>query len=213
MRNPRPALPNRNSLYLGRSGSGKSQALKQNPIIMPGSRVALWDPNEDHPCQGYATMSAFIAALTEADRISKGRMCGFRIGYTGPDTMAAYLLWCKAVSAILDGRVFTHLIAEELSTVSSGTGKAPLPAVKLLNQCRKYGGIFHGTSQKPQEINKTYFDQCENLWIGAQKTLRQRRIVAEEIGVDPKEIGQLQPLQFYHDDGRTVTLKRLRYVG
>lgn len=213
MRNPRPSLPNRNTLYIGRSGSGKSQAFKQNPMLSAGSRLALWDPNEDHKCQGYPTMEGFVKALLRADYESKRRLTGFRVGYTGPDTLAAYLLWCKVTCSILDGRFITHLGVEELSTISPGTGKAPLPAAKMMNQIRKYGGIFHGTTQKPQEINKTYYDQCEHLWIGAQKTKRQIKIVSEEIGIDPGLIRQLTPLQFYHDDGRNVTLKRLRYVG
>lgn len=215
MRNPRPTLPNRNTLYLARSGGGKSQALKQSPLLprSPLARVILWDPNEDHEAESYSRMSDFLRALGRADARSKGQRQGMRISYTGPDSVKAYLIWCQAVCEVLDGRLYTHLIAEELSTVSTGSGKAPLPATKMMNQVRKYGGIFHGTSQKPQEINKTYFEQCEHRFVGCQKTLRQKKLVAEEIGVTVQDVDALQPLDFFYDNGKTTEKRTIDYVG
>ena len=214
MRNPNPSLPNRNHLYLAKSGHGKSQALKQNPyLVKRGARVALWDPNNDHQCHGYDRIGDWVAAVKRAHLASLRTGCGFRIGYQGVDSHEAYAIWCKTVTAILDGNLDTVLLAEELSTVSKGTAKAPLPAAKLLNQCRKYGGIFLGTSPKPQEINKTYFDNCDHLVVGGQKTAAQRRKMAEEIGVTPEEIKGLAPLEFFYDDSQAVVRQRYRYVG
>ena len=102
---------------------------------------------------------------------------------------------------MLDGQYITHMIAEELSGVCPSAGKATDNAAILLNQSRKYGGVFHGVSQKPQEVAKTYFDQCGIKFIGQQKGAAMRRRMAADIGLTPEQIGELQPLQFYRDDG------------
>lgn len=210
MRNPNTRLPNRNTLYLGRSGSGKSTALKHNPAIPGrGVPVALWDPNEDHQARRYRRIGDFVKALAKADQVWRSQRRGYRVAYCGVNSQEAYNIWCQAVSEILDGRWLTYLIAEELADVSPHAGAAPPPAKKLLNQCRKYGGIFHGTSQKPTEISKTYYSGCEIRYVGAVRSDDEVKRMAKELAITPAEFRTLENIegkqvQLWYDDGRDV---------
>lgn len=207
--NPNPALPPLHSLYLACTGGGKSQMVLQNPLIpWKTGRVILWDQAGDYPGVHCGTRAAFVKALRAG--IAKGK--GFRVAFSGPATIENYEWWCEVCWSVLDGNHITHMIAEELSGVCPSAGKATDNAAILLNQCRKFGGVFHGVSQKPQEVAKTYFDQCGIKYIGQQKGAAMRRRMAAEIGLTPEQIGELQPLQFYRDEGTAaapelITLK------
>ena len=208
-RNPNTSHPNRNTLYLAASGGGKSQMLAQNPDLPgQGARVILWDQSGDHAGLHCETKAGFIRAL------KAGLKAGaFRVAFAGPATIENYEWWCEVCWSVLDGNHLTYMIAEELSAVCPSAGKATPNAAILLNQCRKYGGIFHGTSQKPQEVSKTYFDQCAYKFVGQQKGRAMRRKMAEEIGVTEDQITALEQLQFYKDDGspREPELIKLKY--
>lgn len=212
MINADTSRPNKNTLYIARSGAGKSQCLMQNKAIPGrGARVVLWDTNNDHKAHHFSDMGQFIRALKAANRSNWNHGSGFRIAYDGVDTVKEFERFCLAVMSILDGRRETFIICEELSAISTHAGKAPLNTAKLLNQCRKYGGIFHGTTQKPQEIYKTFFDQCEIRYIGAQKTKRQQKMVAEEIGCSLDDIKGLQPLEFLREESSKIEKIKLQF--
>ena len=205
--NPRPALPNKNTLYLARSGGGKSQALKQNPQIpRTGARVILWDKSHDHRAHHYDSKKAFISAIKAGMRSGKG----FRIAFSGGVDVDDYEWFCSVVWVLLNGNRLTFLIVEELSEVCISTAKATPMAARLLNQGRKYGMIFHGTSQKPQEISKTYYDQCPYKWIGPQIGANIKKF-AKETGTAEAEIASLDDLQFLLWDGRDTKIKALKY--
>lgn len=213
--NSNPGLKARHTLYLATTGGGKSQAVRQNPAIpWKTGRIVMWDQAGDYPGLHCDTRRGFIKALRAG--IESGK--GFRVAFSGEASIENYEWWIEVVWSILDGNHDTHIIAEELSGVCSSAGKASPNAAILLNQCRKYGGIFHGVSQKPQEVAKTYYDQAAYKWIGQQKGLAMRKKMAAEIGITPEEIGALEPLQFYIDDGtanppRLETLKYKKPTG
>lgn len=197
-KNPNTAHPNRHELYLACTGGGKSQMLRHNLSKLPASeRIILWDQAGDHTGLHYQSQKTFLTAL----KAGLKRGGGFRIAYAGPRTVESWEWFCEVVWACLDGNKITHLVAEELSAVCPSAGRATPNAEVLLNEGRKYGLIFHGTSQKPQAVAKTYFDQCDHKYIGRQKTRRMCIKMAEEIGVEPDAIGTLEPLQFWYDDG------------
>ena len=204
------SYPNRHELYIAATGGGKSQLLYQNLKKLPASeRVILWDHVGDHAGLHCRSKKTFIAALR--DGIERGK--GFRIAYAGSRSVECWEWFCQVVWSVLDGKRITHCVAEELSAVSPTAGRASPNAEILLNEGRKYGLIFHGTTQRPQALAKTYYDLCELKYIGRQKTAAMRRKMADEIGVSPDAIGTLKPLQFYFDDGTAdnCALKTIRY--
>lgn len=192
--------PNRNTLYLGRSGSGKSQAGKQNPEIpRSGARVLLWDPSHDHKAFHIESKVTYARAVKEA--IASGKP--FRLAFSGVlDAVKDHEWWCSIVWAALDGNYQTYVIDEELSASCVSTAKAEPNAAKLLNQGRKYGMVYHGIAQVPTEISKTYFNQTEVFYVGQQRG-DQLKKSASLLGFKKNEfekLTSLEPLQFWRLD-------------
>lgn len=209
--NPNPSLPNRNTLYLGRSGSGKSQALLQRSgIPSRGARVLLLDPNHDHPCHRIPDKAQF--ARTVAAALKSGK--GFRLALDVPPSEEAIEFFARVVLASLDGKgPLTFVLIEEITLFARNPAQAPPNVAAMLNTGRKFGMVLHGTTQRPQNISKDFFEQCAIRWVGAQKTAGQRKKLAEEIGVTADQLAALRPLEFYHDkdDGSPPALVRLAY--
>lgn len=207
--NPDPSLPNRCTLYLATMGGGKSQALQQNPAIpKKGARVILWDHAGDHEGLHYTTRRGFVRALRAG--IEGGK--GFRVAYAGPASVEDFEWWVSVVWRVLDGKYSTYVIVEELAEICPSSGRATPNAAIMLNQGRKFGLHFHGTSQRPQEVAKTYYTNCPVKYIGQQLGIDMQRKMAREIGLRPEQIAALQQLQFYRHDGTAnaaelVTLK------
>lgn len=201
-RNPDTSKANRHTLYLATTGGGKSQALKQNPAIpRHGARVILWDQSGDHAGLHFQSRKGFLSGLRAGLHEYANRGRGFRVAYSGEASIDNFEWFIEVCWSVLDGRHDTYVIAEELSAVCAGTGKATPNAAYFMNQARKYGGIFHGTSQKPQEVSKTYYDQCRFRFIGQQRGIAMAKKMSAEMGIAPDEVLALKPLEFYRDDG------------
>jgi len=207
--NPNTTLSNKNTLYLACSGGGKSQALKQNrEIPANGARVVMWDIDHDHRGQHFDTLEQFRRALITA--LKSGR--GFRVAYSGEDTVEAFEAWCRMVWAILDGNKITYVIIEELADVSPSVSKATPEFGRLLRKGRKFGARLHVTSQRSAEIPKTAYTQCPVKWVGQQEAGDVRNM-AKIAGVSVSDIEALQPLSYYvkQPGPDAGVLKKLRY--
>lgn len=189
--NPDTSHPNKNALYIARSGGGKSQALGQS-LPPSKARVLLWDVSHDHRSTHIDDRASYARAVIAGLRSNKG----FRLAYSGGTSIEDFEWWCQVVWAALDGNYLTDVVVEELSAVCAGSGKASPHAAILLNQGRKYGLRFHGTTQKPQEIAKTFYDQCEILHIGKQRGDNIRKF-AKALDLPESEIANLNALEFW----------------
>jgi len=191
--NPNTSHKNNNCLYLAKSGAGKSQALGQNDTIpKSGARVLLWDISHDHKATHISDKGAYVRNVEKA--INSGK--GFRLAFDGGTSVDDFEWWCRVVWAALDGDHLTYALVEELSAVCASVAKATPAAAVLLNQGRKYGMVFHGTTQKPQEISKTFYDQCEILVIGRQRGPNVKKL-AKELDHPIQMVADLKPLEFY----------------
>lgn len=197
--NERADRPNKHTLAIGISGSGKSQVLRQkSPIPERGARVVLFDPSRDHagtkasPTHYYSNRSEFAAALAEADASGKG----FRVGYDGPRTAEIYEWWCMCCHAIMDGNKETYMLTEELGRVSQGAGEAMPYHGWVMSESRKYGGIYVAASQFPARISKDVYDNAGVIWFGQQP---------------PRLIGQLSR-DFNIDRDQLQALKKLEFI-
>lgn len=207
--NPNTALPNKNTLYLAMSGFGKSQALLQNPEIpKSGARVILWDIDHDHKAQHFDSRVDFIRALKKG--LASGK--GFRVAFSGADTVKNFEWFCSVVWEVLDGNKVTFVVIEELADVCETVGKASPMFGKVLRKGRKFGGRLHLTSQRGTEIPKTAYTQCPNKWVGGQEGNDIERM-AKLSGVKPDQIEQLQPLEYYFKQAgqREAEFKKLKY--
>jgi hypothetical protein len=189
--------PNRNTLYLGRSGSGKSQQCKQNAEIpRSGARVLLWDLSHDHKAFHIDSKVTFANQVKAALKSGKP----FRLAFSGGDGSIEDFEWfCSVVWAALDGNHETFCIVEELSAVCGSVARASPNAAKLLNQGRKYGLRFHGVAQKSEDVSKTFYDQTEVFYIGAQRGDRAKKC-AKLLSLKPLQVELLENLEFWRLD-------------
>lgn len=207
-KNPNPALRNHHTLYAGKSGTGKSQALKQNKAVPSrGVRHILWDISHDH-AKGttyYSNRNDFIDAIKKA--VKTGR--GFRIGWDGDSGPADFEWFAAVVWAVLDGGKMTYVTIEELARCVESVSRAAPNLRRLYNEGRKYGAILHAVTQRPQEIPKTVYDMCEIFWVGGQKSASIKKF-AELLDIPESEVKGLRPMQFlYYDEARGEPAKRV----
>ena len=204
--NQNTSLPNRNTLFLAASGGGKSQALSQCKDIPKNARVILWDPDYDHTGHHFTRRPKFVRALIKAIASDKP----FRIALSVDPTEENYEWFCEVVWGCLDGNKLTYIFVEELADTCKSVAKASPNAGILLRRCRKYGGIFMGTTQRPQEIPKTYFTQCIHRYVGRQKGEGDHKKMAKELGVSVEDLKSLNELEFFYDDGTPNRPERLQ---
>jgi len=139
---------------------------------------------------------------------------GFRLALTLPgrqQTPANHEAWCSIVYEVLNGRQLTYVIDEELSAVTKSAGKADPSHNIMLNQGRKFGLVYHGTIQYPQELSKTVYRACQTLFVGIQD-VEAVRYVARRLDVEPSEIASLKPLEFIKSEkGRSNKSIKMKY--
>lgn len=186
-------------LVMGCTGSGKSQLLKSG-LIVPrdrDARVIGYDDVGSLPGLYYSSRRGFLAALKAAQR--KGG--GFRIFYGGTQTSADHEWWCSVLWSQLDGNHITYGVTEELAAVCLHAGEAEPELARCMNQGRKYGLRFVSLTQRPQEIYKTVYSQSVVKFVGQQSEENVKK-AARVAGVSEEQIEQLEPLQFYKNEGR-----------
>jgi hypothetical protein len=206
--NPNTSHKNENHLYLACSGGGKSQALLHNKAIpKKGVRALLWDIDHDHRATRFESMAEFHRAVIAGIRSG----AGFRIAFSGNDSVANFETFCRIAWAALDGNRTTYIYIEELADVSPASGKATPEFGRLLRKGRKFGARIHATSQRGTEISKTVYTQCPIKYIGQQEgddIIRMSRIA----GVSSEKIAALSPLQFFRKEagpepGQLITIR------
>lgn len=205
---PNPDLPNRHTAAIGLTGSGKSQVIKQLVLPPSGVRTVLFDPSRDHRAgtHYYSSRSAFARALAAAN--ASGR--GFRVAYDGVRSPEIYEWWCECCIAVLDGRKVTYMMTEELAAVSRGPGKA-LPAHQwLMNESRKYGGVYLCTTQFPAQISKAVYDNSGCVYLGKQPPRLQRQF-SDQFGIPLDDLKGLQDLEFMRWTAGKVDRVKLQY--
>lgn len=158
--------------------------------------MLIWDSNQEHDGTYSTTRAGWLRDLRQL--VENPDTPANRLAYC-PDvpTPEEWQWWCRTIWAVLDGKCTTLVVAEELAAICKSTGKEQDAAGILINQGRKYGLIFWGTSQRPQEIAKTYYDNAASLYAGQQRGVAMQRKMAAEVGVTPADIAALKPLEFW----------------
>ena len=190
--NPNTRHDNKHAIYIGCSGSGKTQALKQNTHLKKAKRVLLWDIDQDHKAVRFESRAMYARAVAAA--ISSGK--SFRLAYSGADAVANFEWFCRLAWAALDGNKQTIVVVEELADVSPSVAKATPEFGRILRKSRKFGGVLLMTSQRGQEIPKTAYNQVSVTYVGQQKGGDIAK-VAKELGLSVDAVAGLQKLNFW----------------
>ncbi len=189
--NENPKRPNKNTFLCGMSGTGKSNVGRTLVKRWKIPRVIAWDPDNDHLVKHRVySMPDFIEYLK-----LNGKKAAFSVAFSGKASPETFERFCGAVFAVLDGNKETVVIGEELADVTN-PGKAKPRLGELLRRGRKFGMVFLGVSQKPQEVSSTVYDQCKYFYVGRLRRLGAKRMYDE---VDLPEAGtrSLPDLTFY----------------
>lgn len=179
---------------LGASGSGKGAWLKQWLTAARPYRLMIWDPLDEYG--GHAARVSTAKGLIAA--VLKGT---FRVRYvprgTDKDGVAAeFAFFCACAYAA--GKLVC--IVEELSLVTSPS-YAPPAWAKLSNMGRHRGLHLVGVSQFPAQIDKSFLANATVIHTGVLRNARHRKAVAEEMDIDPADIGALAPMHWIERSG------------
>lgn len=206
-RTPNPSLKNLHTLYISKSGGGKSQAMRQNPENLKPGRHLYWDESRDQRLPGLLYFNDKVRFVECLDKSLNQKY--FRIGWDGIRDKKTFEWWCQVVWAIADGNKKTCLWIEELSKVNNSGEASPAHAL-ILNEGRKYGLIHNATTQRPQEISKTVYDNTTQYFIGQQKRANVEKFVVE-LDLSRNELSALRPMEFYkYDDNIGDHAKKIK---
>lgn len=192
--------------FIGASGSGKSQAIKEWLRKHRPARLLIWDRMREYGPHGLVVAS--LTAAYEATRGQKGPLARFAIVYQPPGagrtaTEAAFSAYCK-LALSLPG---SALVAEELAFVTTAS-RAPAGWREVTLTGRHEGLKVLGASQRPASIDKDFFGNCTALRCGRLNYARDVRTMADVLAVQPRDITNLQPLQFIERDMRSGATRR-----
>lgn len=138
---------------------------------------------------------------------------GFRVAYTGEASPEAFEVWANGLWEILDGNRLTYGVIEEYSDCCSGPGPISGKTAKfhrrLWTQGRKYGGILHATSQRPQLISKDALGNAGIIWASYMDGSAARRVAAE-MDITADELRSCKPGEFWRREiGRDAEKMRV----
>lgn len=188
--------PNRHAIAVGASGSGKTTWIRQEIKRRKPERLLVWDPDEDHDCHRLHSRAEFAQALAAAHRQGKR----YRLGLVVPPTRANFAWWCRTVWTLADARRPIQLVVEELADVTTVAKAAPEWGA-VCRRGRKYGLDWIAATQRPQECDKTAFNQAATRWCGVLQSDADRKRMAAEIDRPVADLAALQPLEYFHREG------------
>ena len=177
-------LANRNQLIIGASGSGKSAYLRET-IDFKSNRVVAWDPDEDFRLPRVRDLATFEKLV---------KKCGFgkiRVALTVAPTEENFERWAGLVFAICHAAAPMEILADEIADVTR-VAKASPNWGQLCRKVRKYGGRISAITQRPQEADKTIFNQAHIKWLGALSSAKAYKAMSEEMDVSVADLKALE---------------------
>lgn len=187
----------------GARGSGKSTWLKQ--YARGFGRVLVWSPLEETDqyarelgVQPSRTLPAFLAEA------STGAQAVYAPAHPTP---ALFDMWCKIVWSVAD----CLALVDELADVTP-VGKAVGWWGALLRKGRHRRIDIAAGAQRPAEIDKTIIGNSTRVVCFRLARVTDRRLMADEIGVERATVDALQPLQFLDADRLTGRVQPGRLV-
>lgn len=207
------ALENNHCFYIGMSGSGKSQVLKQSgEIPSPNkARIVVWDAKPEHlDADQFETFESFARALFDADRSGRGFKISLHLSHAQrtPDN---HELFCEIVASILRSDKLTYVIDEELSRSCRSSSKADYWHGYLIEEGRSKGLVYHGVIQYPQYVPKQVLRGVKKIYAGQHADTAD--YIKEKFPDDWKEFQYLSPLEFlvWEMGKREIVRKQYKY--
>lgn len=197
-------LSNTNMIIIGASGSGKSAYLREN-VDFKQSRIIAWDPDEDFKLPRVRNMKLFIALC------KKSGFGPIRCAVTVEPNEENFEIFAQYAFAICHSLAPMVIIADEIADVTR-VAKASQHWGALCRKVRKYGGTLLACTQRPQEADKTIFNQAKFKWCGALGSTSSYKTMSDEMGITIGELRALdnieqKQVQYYLKDGTNPAVK------
>jgi len=210
-KNPNESLSNNHALYVGVSGSGKTQALAQNVHLKNKSaRVIYWDTHHSFKADHYNTIPELLKAL----KVAESKRGGYRIAYGGEKSPEAFDKLCRLVFAVIDGNKPHVFVVDELASITTAIAKDNSPLGDLLRESRKFGLVILLSATRAAEIPKTAFTNCPHKIIGAQGSVSDQKTMSDFLRIDHDLLAdtELEDLNFWYKEPKKLAVKyRVKY--
>lgn len=176
----------------GATGTGKTAFVLQTLAKLRPDRLMVWDYKHDHTLAGLGvgfTEWAAFARATKAPRFSARYLVNSDLNIAQQFQAFCALAWDRG-----------NLVAfvDELAEVTKAN-RAPPAWRKLVNVGRSYENgsksvSIIGASQRPTEVDKSFFGNCDVIHTGRLGYASDARTFAGQWGIDPAEITNLPNL-------------------
>jgi hypothetical protein len=181
------SLPNRNIIIIGASGSGKSSFLREE-VDFKQKRIIAWDPEEDYKLPRVRDMKTFKAICR------KSGFGAIRVALTVNPTEENFEVFAAYVFAICHAKAPMDILTDEIADVTRVTKASPNWG-QLCRKVRKYGGRLCAITQRPQECDKTIFNQVKFKWCGSLGSQASYKSMANEMDVPVNELKDLENIE------------------
>lgn len=178
-----PKLSNNNHIIVGASGSGKSAFIRKN-IDFKQNRIIAWDPDEDFRLPRVRSISVF-AKLCQKQGFNK-----IRCAVTVDPNEENFEKFSQLAFAICHAQAPITIIADEIADVTR-VAKASLHWGQLARKVRKYGGTLYACTQRPEECDKTIFNQAHVKWVGALGSTAAYKKMSQEMDIQLLQLRNL----------------------
>ena len=204
------SLANRNILIVGASGSGKSSFLRQE-VDFKQSRIIAWDPDEDFPLPRVRDLKTFTRLC------QKSGFGPIRVALTIDPNEENFEVFAGLAFALCHAAAPMDILADEIADVTR-VAKASPNLGQLCRKVRKYGGRLLAATQRPQEADKTIFNQTKYKWCGALSSNAAYKHMAAEMDVTIDEFKQLDNIeqvqvQYWLREGSKAAVKETMSFG
>ncbi len=198
--NPNEALKNNHCAFLGGSGSGKTFKVKESISKNKKARVMLFDSEQVYTglVKYFDDFTAFSVAVAKA--VAAGEK--FKYGYSGKQS--DFNKFCELAWLVADGEKPLIVPFEECGGYLGNGASTDDWWYKLITIGRKYNIQVLPVSQRPQNMSKVLFDNCNRKWLG-YSIGKSREYLEREYRID---MGKIEPesYAYYFADVKGVKL-------
>ncbi|NKF52786.1 ATP-binding protein [Shewanella sp. WXL01] len=180
----------------GATGSAKSSYVKKELKRLKCSRVIIWDPVDEY---GELPNIIKVTRATElVDLLRRYPKGALKVRFVTSD-FSLFELWARCAFSWCNAAV----VAEEIADVTTPS-KAPPWWGQVIRKGRARGlAPIFGLSQRPAEADKTLLGNATLVRCGRLTRAKDRKMMADEMDIDPKQISKLVPLEYVQKDMNT----------
>lgn len=190
----------------GASGSGKSSLQKLELLELQPSRLMVWDPKRE-----YRAFGVPVATLRDVVKVVR-RSGPFKVVFHPERTRKAMKKQFDGFCTIADrlgdpelGGSPLWVVADELADVTE-PGWAPEGWERLTRQGRHAGLTIRGLSQRPADIDKSFYGNLTDIAVFRQNAEGDVDRLAKILRVDKSTIGELKQLEWLERNLKTGEL-------